>query len=426
MVTVAGMGLGAEWSAAAGPPRADGFPAEVHSYLEDPERTEEGQVPPHARLPEAGAGADRWERSLDGRWRFALADRPESAPAGFWKEGYDTSAWKEVSVPHTWQTDDLDHPLFRNVQSEMVPDAPPKVPRDTNPTGAYVRDIEVPAGWEGRRQVLRFDGVTSGVFVWVNGRYVGYDQGGYVPAEFDVGAYLRTGRNRVAVQVHRWSAGSYLEDYDQWRFSGIFRSVSLYSTPRTRMQDAYITTDLDADYRDATLRAQVEIARAHGGTVGEHRVTGVLLDPQGREVRRLDGTAELPPGQGEGGAVAALSGRIDNPAKWSDEEPNLYTLELRLRGPDGEVAQTTRQRVGFREIEVKGRQLRLNGKRVAIRGVNRAETDPDTGRHATRARMEQDVRLMKRLNVWPTGPSGARRSWTATRGWSSATRTTPV
>ncbi|MCM3812516.1 DUF4981 domain-containing protein [Streptomyces sp. DR7-3] len=392
MTTAVGLGLTAADTAVGKASDAGKFPADVHTYLEDPERTGEGQEPPHTRLRPDGPDRGRWERSLDGPWRFALADRPEDAPSGFWKDGYDASAWRRVQVPHTWQTDDLDHPVFRNVQSEMAPDDPPKVPRDTNPTGAYVRDVTVPRSWDGRRQVIRFDGVTSGWFLWINGHYVGYDQGGYVPAEFDVTDYLRPGAtNRIALQVHRWSAGSYLEDYDQWRYAGIFRSVSLYSTPTTRMEDAYVTTDLDASYRDATLRTEVDIARTGGDTSGPHRVTGVLYDPEGRVVRRL--TAEEKAGKAE------LNGRITNPAKWSDEAPNLYALVLTLRDPEGKAIQTVRQSVGFREIEVKDKQLRLNGERILIRGVNRAETDPATGRHATRARMEQDIRLMKRLNV---------------------------
>ncbi|GDY57843.1 hypothetical protein SVIO_084660 [Streptomyces violaceusniger] len=174
--------------------------------------------------------------------------------------------------------------------------------------------------------MIRFDGVTSGWFLWVNGHYVGYDQGGYVPAEFDVTDYLRPGAtNRIAVQVHRWSAGSYLEDYDQWRYAGIFRSVSLYSTPTTRMEDAYVTTDLDASYRDATLRTEVDIARTGSDKSGPHQVTGVLYDPKGREVRRL--TAAEKAGKAE------LTGPIANPAKWSDETPNLYALVLTLRDP---------------------------------------------------------------------------------------------
>ena len=226
-------------AAALDPGRAGAAPpVDVHTYLEDPEMVAEGQEQPHVDLrPYAGAAAARaggeatpWTRSLDGRWRIAMADRPDLVPAGFFAEGFDTSSWRTVTVPHTWQTDGLDRPVFRNLVTDMYPDAPPRIPRDVNPTGAYVRAFDLPADWAPRRTYLRFEGVTSAYFVWVNGRYVGYDQGGYTPAEFDVTPFARAGRNTIAVQVHRWSAGSHLENYDQWRFAGIFRSVRLYST----------------------------------------------------------------------------------------------------------------------------------------------------------------------------------------------------
>ena len=377
------------------------LPADVYSYLEDPERTGENQLGSHVLLrPFADAEAARrdepsspWERSLDGAWRLMLSDRPEDVPRGFWRTDVDTADWPEVDVPHTWQSDDLDHPIFRNIATEMVPDDPPRVPRDVNPTGAYVRQFDVPDEWWGRRTVIRFDGVTSAWFLWVNGRYVGYDQGGYLPAEFDITDYLVRGTNRVAVQVHRWSAGSYLEDYDQWRYAGIFRSVTVYSTPTTWLHDASITTDLDSEYRNATLAATVDIAGTP--TDETYGVTATLYDPDGELVRTMTGSAVA----SEASAAVALSTEVENLAKWSHETPNLYTLTFELADPAGNVIHTTRQSVGFREVEVVDGQLRLNGERVLIRGVNRAETDPDTGRHNTHERIEQDVALMQRLNI---------------------------
>ncbi|MDW6057616.1 hypothetical protein SAZ11_05570 [Streptomyces sp. FXJ1.4098] len=189
-----------------------------------------------------------------------MSDRPEEVPKDFFAEGHGTSGpgWRSVSVPHTWQTDGLDHPVFRNIRTEMYPDDPPKVPHDVNPTGAHVKTFELPKSWEKRRTFLRFEGVTSGCLVWVNGSYAGYDQGGYTPAEFDISERLHPGRNTVAVQVHRWGSGAHMEDYDQWRFAGIFRSVGLYSTPATHLRDVTIKTDLDAAYRDARLTARVD------------------------------------------------------------------------------------------------------------------------------------------------------------------------
>ncbi|MFI0443812.1 glycoside hydrolase family 2 TIM barrel-domain containing protein [Actinomadura sp. 6N118] len=376
----------APWSGVTSAP-----PSDVYTYLDDPQMVAEGQEPAHAMLRPSER---RWSRTLDGEWRLQMAERPGEVPAGFYRKGYDTSRWPKAKVPHTWQSDRIDHPVFRNIPTEVWPDNPPKTPRDINPTGAYVKRLDVPEGWGDRRTVLRFEGVTSAYFVWVNGEYVGYDQGGYTPAEFDVSAHVREGANTVAVQVHRWSAGSYLEDVDQWRYSGIFRSVWAYSTPKTFVRDAYITTDLDASYRDATLNADLTLASAQGAK-GEHTVRATLLDPRGKPVRRFAGKVDV---TGDTASLR-LSTPVANPAKWSDETPNLYRLALELVAPGGRVTQTTSETVGFREIEIRDRQLLANGKRILIKGVNRAETDPDTGRHQTRARQESDVALMKRLNV---------------------------
>jgi beta-galactosidase len=357
---------------------------DAYRYLDDPTMVGEGQEAPHAELRpfgnvQAALKGDPntpWTRSLDGDWRIRMFDKPQDVPADI--ATADPGGWRTVSVPHTWQTDGLDHPIFRNIPTEMYPDDPPRVPHDINPTGVYSRTFDQPADWVARRSVLRFEGVTSGYFVWVNGAYVGYDQGGYTPAEFDIGRHLRAGRNTVTVQVHRWGAGSHLEDYDQWRFSGIFRSVWLYSTPTAYLRDVTVKTDLDAQYRDATLSVDVAVAGAQAG----HRVRSRLFDARGHEVSTVDGPT-----------------RIADPAKWTDETPNLYTLVVELLDSTGRTVHVTRQPVGFRKIEIRDRQLLVNGKRVLFKGVNRAETSVQGGRHVTAREQERDVELMKQLNV---------------------------
>ncbi|MCX4908935.1 glycoside hydrolase family 2 TIM barrel-domain containing protein [Streptomyces sp. NBC_00878] len=378
-------------------------PSNVYTLLENPEVTGVGQEPAHAELTPyadtrsalAAESDGPWTKSLDGTWKLHMSDRPEDVPEDFSKEGYNTagSGWRSVRVPHTWQTDGLDHPVFRNIPTEMYPDDPPKVPHDINPTGAYVRTFELPTNWKDRETFLRFEGVTSGYLLWVNGTYVGYDQGGYTPAEFDISKRLHAGKNTIALQVHRWGSGAHLEDVDQWRFAGIFRSVDLYSTPRTYLRDVTIGTDLDAQYRDARLTAQVDVAAKE--TSGTRKVTGTLYDPRGREVTTMSGTVD----PRNGAASATLRADVTAPAKWTDETPSLYTLVVQLAGPDGRVTHTTTQPVGFRDIEIKDRQLLVNGERILVKGTNRAETDAKTGRHATRERTASDVSLMKRLNI---------------------------
>lgn len=396
--------------AAQPPPDGPTSNAEIESYLEDPERTGEGQEPQHALLrPYAGAAqalegartdtakpADEptpWTKSLDGRWRFRYADHYRQLPDG-WQNG-DVADWGEITVPGVWQQQGHGHPIYRNVPSEVAPYDPPKVPDDVNPTGAYVREFEVPENWDGRRQLIRFEGVTSGWFVWINGEYVGYDQGGYTPAEFDVTDELKPGTNTVAVQVHRWSSGSYLENMDMWHLAGIFRSVHLYSVPRTHLEDVTVRTDLDDAYTDATLSLGVDVRHVAQGTTGTHRVRATLHDPDGKRVARLGRDVEV------GGARTSveLERLIREPRLWSDETPALYTVVLELLDPAGNVVHTTQQPVGFREVEVRDKQVLLNGKPVTLRGVNRHEHDPQTGRTVSRERQRQDVSLIRKHNI---------------------------
>lgn len=379
--------------------RAADDPPDIYRYLEDPGLTSENQEEPHADLrpyPSVDAAvadvtehsaANPLTRSLNGQWRLRLYERPDDVPASFHEAGFDASGWPAVSVPHTWQSDFLDHPIFRNIPTEISPDDPPRVPRDVNPTGAYVRALDIPQDWRGDRVFLRFEGVTSNYLVWINGGYVGYDQGGYTPAEFDITPYVRPGRNQIAVQVHRWGSGAYLEDVDQWRYSGIFRDVWVYRTEQTRLRDAYIVTDLDDAYRDATLRVSADVA----GAAGDNRIRAILRDGRGRTVATATGPGAIGRNQ--------LDLAVPNPDKWSAEEPNLYTLALQLLDRTGRALHTTAQPVGFREVEVRDRQILVNGERILIKGTNRSETDPDTGRHVTRAAQRRDVLLMKSLHL---------------------------
>ncbi|MBF6507809.1 DUF4981 domain-containing protein [Nocardia farcinica] len=388
-------------------PAAQAQAPDVESYLEDPQRTGENQEPQHALLrpyddaaqalrsarQDIEAPADEptsWTLPLDGQWRFRYADHHRELPANWQRGGAD---WPEIAVPGVWQQQGYDRPIYRNVPSEVAPYDPPKVPDDINPTGAYVRDFEVPANWDGRRQLLRFEGATSGYFVWVNGRYVGYDQGGYTPAEFDVTRHLRPGTNTVAVQVHRWGSGSYLENMDFWHLSGIFRGVHLYSVPRTHVEDVTVRTELDDDHRNATLRLGVDLRHVPGGRTGAHEVRATLHDPAGQPVTSFSAPIDV-----SGSASVELAQQIANPKLWSDETPELYTVVLELL-ERGQVVHVTQQPVGFREVEVRGKQLLLNGKAVDLRGVNRHEHDPRTGRAIGRERQRQDVELMRQHNI---------------------------
>ncbi len=376
--------------------------ADYESYLENPRMTGENQEYPHVPLTPytdaaaALAGGDSpWSMSLNGTWRFDYAKNPRTSPKGFQLPGYDTSGWDTIKVPSSWQAQGYGHPIYRNVPSAIAPYDPPHVPDDLNPTGSYVRTFELPEDWDGRRQFLRFEGVTAGFFVWVNGRYVGYDQGGFTAAEFDVTGAVHPGGNTIAVRVMRWSAVSYLQNFDMWHLAGIFRDVRMYAMPQTRIHDVTVTTDLDERYADATLGVAVDLTRAAGGEKGRYTVRGTLYGASGKPVTGLSGAVDV---TGRGARVE-LSERVNEPAKWSAEHPNLYTLALEVVGPAGEVTHAVRQRVGFREVVVEGRQILVNGTAVDFRGVNRHEHSPKFGRYVPERLMRRDLTLMKRNNV---------------------------
>jgi len=377
---------------------------DLNRYIENPAMFAENQEPPHVPMvPFASAEQARqndWKRSpfyqsLDGKWKFHFSMRPEEAPAEFYRVDFDDSRWNDINVPGTWQMQGYDHIIYRNVPMDLHPYDPPRVPDTINPTGCYRRVFEVPPSWQGREIFLHFDGVKSAHFVWVNGEYVGYGEDGMTPAEYRITRFIRPGRNVVAVKVLRWSDGSYLENQDMWRFSGIYRSVYLFATPKAHIRDVFIRTDLDQQYRDATLLVEVDLRHYDGGSLAQYRLEAELLDASGKTVERFSGTCTTAGPE----ARLELQQRVTNPHKWSDEKPYLYTLLLSLRSPTGELLEVIHQRVGFRKVEVRDRQLLINGVRVEIRGVNRHEHNPELGRTMTVELMKKDIELMKQFNV---------------------------
>jgi beta-galactosidase len=361
--------------------------------------------------------------SLNGPWRFHWSPEPEDRPAEFWREDYDVSRWDTIPVPSNWQMQEYGVPIYTSSQYPFKVD-PPRVtgapPSDwiayklRNPVGSYRRTFTLPQGWAGRRVFLHFAGVKSAFYVWVNEQQIGYSQGSMTPAEFDVTEALRPGDNSVAVEVYRWSDGSYLEDQDMWRFSGIYRDVFLYSTADVRISDFAVRTDLDADYRDAELLIKPELARYGDRAVKGWTVQAHLYDPAGKAVfanpLSADAAAILNPNF-EGNVLNArtpqrgparfdwLSARVSNPQKWTAETPVLYSLVLTLNDARDNVVEAVGCRVGFREVEVKNGQLLVNGRPVRLYGVNRHEHDPDHGRAVPVERMIQDITLMKRFNI---------------------------
>jgi beta-galactosidase/beta-glucuronidase len=341
-------------------------------------------------------GASPFFKLLNGHWQFCYVTTPADAPAGFEAEAFDAGGWDMLSVPSNWQMAGYGVPNYTNVRYPYPVD-PPRVPQD-NPCGLYRRTFALPEGWAGREVFLEFEGVNSAFYVWVNGQMVGYSQGAHVPAEFRLTPYVRPGENLLVVQVFQWSDGAYLEDQDMWRLNGIFRDVYLFATPPVHVRDVRVRTDLDAAYTDATLNVWLAL-RNYGAAAGSgYRVSAQLLDAAGAVVLAQEIAA---PATLAGGAEITLetTAPVKSPAKWSAEEPNLYTLLLTLTGPDGAVAEVQRVNVGFRKVEIKQGVFYFNGVAIKLQGVNRHDSHPDLGHAVTLESMIQDVVTMKRHNI---------------------------
>ncbi len=364
-------------------------------------------VYPNAKL----AATDRreanpWLRSLDGKWQFKWSPDPDHRPRDFFKANYDTAQWDQITVPGNWQTQGYGVPLYSNIPYPFKKD-PPRVmstpPRNftnydqRNPIGSYRRTFEVPSDWQDRQVFLQFDGVDSAFYLWINGKQVGYSQGSRTPALFDVTRYVHGGENMVAVEVYRYSDGSYLEDQDFWRLSGIYRNVSLWSTGKQHIRDFFVRTDLDKQYQDATFAVEMELAN-FAASSATYSVEVTLLDAAGQTVaRNVVSDITLDPSSKK--QVRGTTSSLQNPAKWTAETPNLYTIVLALKDATGKTLEACSHKIGFRKVEIRGGQLLVNGQAVYLKGVDRHEHDPVTGHTVSRESMIRDIELMKRFNI---------------------------
>ncbi|BDI29950.1 beta-galactosidase [Capsulimonas corticalis] len=365
---------------------------------------------PYADLHEALAANRRqssYARSLNGPWKFHWVRRPEFRPVDFYKTTFDDSQWKTISVPTSWQTQGYGTPIYTNFTYPFKPDWPRVMgepPKDwtayseRNPVGSYRRTFTVPAQWDGRRIFLTFDGVDSAFYLWVNGKKVGYSLNSRNAAEFDVTPYLnRNASNTVAAEVYQYSSGSYLEDQDMWRLSGIFRNVTLWSAPVVHMRDFKIVTDLDSHYKNASLQVTVK-AHNYGDAPAAARAMAVTLyDITGKPVAGARSVASVPVLPAHGEANVAVSIPVANPKKWTAETPNLYTTVISLQN-GGTTQEIISSRTGFRKIELKGRLFEINGVPIKLKGANRHENWPDTGHYVSEEHMIKDIELLKQSN----------------------------
>jgi beta-galactosidase len=358
-----------------------------------------GAYPDAATALSCNRAASPYVHLLNGRWQFRLVPCPEAVPPRFYAEEVDVSGWDEIDVPGNWQLQGYDDlPIYANVHYPFPAD-PPRVPAD-NPTGCYRTTFTIDRSWARRRTFLCLESVDSACYVWVNGVEVGYSQGSRLPAEFEVTPYVRPGENTLAVQVMRYSDGSYLEDQDMWRLSGIQRDVILYSKPQVYLRDYQVRTCLDDAFEDAVLEIEACIPRV--SEMGDYRVEAMLYDAQGVPVFPQAVSSPVCVAMGERGPARTACARVERPVvrprQWSAETPYLYRLVLTLRNGQGEAIDHESCQVGFRQVEIRDGVVCLNGKRLVVRGVDRHEHHPQRGRALTREDMVRDIVLMKQLN----------------------------
>lgn len=360
---------------------------------------------------------------LDGTWKFRWIPVPDERIVEFYQTDFNDKDWVGFPVPANWEVNGYGTPIYVSAGYPFKIDPPrvmgePKVDyttyKERNPVGQYRRSFQLPAGWEARGQTfLRFEGVMSAFYVWINGERVGYSQGSMEPSEFNITNYLHAGENQIALEVYRYSDGSYLEDQDFWRFGGIHRSIHLLHTPDIRIRDyAVRTLPVSTDYQDFILQIDPQFSIYRGMTGKGTTLQGVLKDASGREIATLKGDVEdildlehkagrmneWYPQRGPR-KLGRMSATIKSPKRWTAETPYLYKLHLTLLTAEGEVIEQVEQSVGFRSVEIRNGQLLVNGAPVRFRGVNRHEHDPRTARVMSEERMLQDILLMKQANI---------------------------
>jgi len=376
------------------------------SDWENPKIVERNKEPPHVTLvpyadEQTALSADRtksqWFLCLNGDWRFSLAPNPELASKEFFGIDFDDSCWDTMPVPSNWQMLGYDKPIYTNVVYPFPAD-PPRVPHDDNPTGLYRKSFVVPDTWMKKQVFLVFEGVDSAFYVWVNGEMVGYSEDSRLPAEFNITQYLHSGENVLAVEVFRWSDGSYLEDQDMFRLSGIFRDVYLFCTPNIHVEDFFVKTDFDSELKNANLRVQIDIRNYSSESVKNCSLYVGLFDANGNPVFDKALTRNLGSVKAYDKVTVEVEHNVENPQKWSAEHPHLYTVLIALKDDKGAIAEVESCKVGFRKVEAKDGKILINGVPVLFKGVNRHEHDDIRGHYVPIDTMIADIKLMKQFN----------------------------
>jgi beta-galactosidase len=369
---------------------------------ENPELTGLNREEPHATMisyPDDHSALEAVKEnspnyvSLDGKWKFNLSKSPGERPFWFFKDDYDTRDWNDTDVPSNWQLKGYDDPpIYVNMDYPFKKD-PPRIPHDANPVGSYKRNFNIPADWKNMEVFIHFGAVSSFFYIWVNEKLVGFSKDSKTPAEFNISKYINTGNNTLSVEVYRWCDGSYLEDQDFWRMSGIQRSVFLHARPETYIRDFFAKGDLTDNYKDGNLK--VEVSLASGSSKNNEYLVEASLYSNVDKIYSEELKTKLSGNKG----LLNFNKIITNIKKWSDETPSLYTLLLTLKEKNGKTLEAVSTKIGFRKVEIINSRLLVNGVAIYIKGTNMHEHNDVNGHVIDEATILKDIRVMKSFNI---------------------------
>ncbi|MDX2190345.1 MAG: glycoside hydrolase family 2 TIM barrel-domain containing protein [Bacteroidota bacterium] len=335
-------------------------------------------------------------KSLNGIWKFKYFNNLQTSNIDFFKSDFNINSWNDIKVPGNMELQGFGTPIFRNIEHPWSPQNPPLIPEKDNAVGLYKTTFTIPDDWKDRQVLINFDGVESAFYIWINGQKVGYSENSYSPAEFKITKYLKPGENSVSVKVYRFSDGSYLEDQDFWRLSGIFRDVYLYASPYVQITDYKVETEFDSDFKNADLIIKTKLSN-FSKDKSKYIIDYSLYDSDKKII--LNSRTSTFEFKNNNEADINILAKVESPNKWDAEKPNLYTLVLALKNEKGTIIQLLSSKIGFRKVTINNGVLMVNGKRTIIRGVNRHEHDPHSGRYVTRESMLKDIKLMKQFNI---------------------------
>jgi len=368
---------------------------------ENPEMFNQNREAPHATMVSFSDEKSALEAvktnsanylSLDGKWKFHWVKSPDQRPFWFFKDDYDTHDWKDIIVLSNWQMKGYDVPIYVNITYPHKMN-PPFIEHEWNPVGSYKRTFKVPSDWKEKEVFLNFGAVSSAFYVWINEQLVGYSEDSKMPAEFNITKYLKSGNNSISVEVYRWCDGSYLEDQDFWRLSGIQRSVFLHARPKTFINDFFAVGDLENNYNDGLLKLDVSLKSLNTNN-GGYLIEASLFDGSDKI---YDQSADAKISDGKG--VVNFMAKLPDIKKWSAENPNLYSLIITLKKEGGSVLECVSTKVGFRKVEIVKSQLLVNGVAVLLKGTNMHEHDEINGHVVSEATILKDICLMKSNNI---------------------------